>query len=104
MKKVAFFFCFAVLVAAPAAFAKVGGGDITFTMKGAGPVLFTHDNHAARLGLKCSECHYRIYSTVAKHSSVTMAEMQQEKRSCGACHDGVRTFDVKANCNRCHRQ
>jgi c(7)-type cytochrome triheme protein len=103
MMKVVFFFCFAVLVAASAVFAKVGGGDITFTMKGAGPVVFTHDNHAARVGLKCSECHYKIFSTVAKHNSVTMVEMQQG-RSCGACHDGLRAFDVKANCNRCHQQ
>jgi c(7)-type cytochrome triheme protein len=104
MMRIVGFFCFAVLVTASTAFAKVGGGDITFTMKGAGPVVFTHDNHAARVGLKCSECHYRIFSTVAKHSSVTMAEMQQQGRSCGACHDGVRAFDVRTNCNRCHRQ
>lgn len=92
-----------VLSASVPVSAKVGGGDITFRPKDAGEVMFTHDSHVTRLGLKCSECHYRLYSTVSQHARVTMREMEQGK-SCGACHDGKQAFDVRANCDRCHRK
>lgn len=94
--------CFFVLATASAAVAKIGGGDVTFRMKGAGNVVFRHDTHAGRQNLKCSECHYRLYSTVAQHNAMTMADMRNGK-SCGACHDGVRAFNVEANCTRCHQ-
>ncbi len=40
---------------------KVGGGDITFSPKGAGPVLFSHEKHVSEKGLKCTGCHYQIF-------------------------------------------
>ena len=93
--------CFLILAATPVAWAKIGGGDVTFRMKSAGNVVFRHETHAARQNLKCSECHYKLFSTVAQHNAMTMADMRNGK-SCGACHNGVRAFDVQANCNRCH--
>ncbi len=83
--------------------AKIGGGDITFRVKDAGDVVFTHDLHVGSIGLKCNECHYRLYSTIAQHTRVTMKEMQQGM-SCGACHNGATAFDVKGNCDKCHRK
>ncbi len=85
------------------AWAKIGGGDVTFAVSGAGDVLYSHDIHVGKLGLKCSECHYRLFNPVAHSNQATMADMQKGQ-SCGACHNGQRAFDVKANCNRCHHQ
>ena len=91
-----------VLLATSVLWAKVGGGDIIFRMKGAADAVFSHDGHVTK-GLKCTDCHYVLYATVEKHSKATMAEMQKG-RSCGACHNGQKAFDVKANCDRCHKK
>lgn len=89
-------------LAAPVAWAVVGGGDITFRPAGAASVLYSHDYHVTQKKLKCSECHYRLFTTMAQHHKVTMADMQKGS-SCGWCHNGDRAFDVKGNCGKCHK-
>lgn len=87
--------------ASSAAFAKVGGGDIKFMPSGAASVVYSHELHVAK-GMKCSDCHYRIFNTVAEtRKRFSMAEMQKGM-SCGACHNGTRAFDVKTDCAKCH--
>lgn len=95
------FFIGAILLTASVGWAAVGGGKITFKVSGAAPVVYSHDYHVGVKMLKCSECHNALFTTRAHHFKVTMAEMQKG-RSCGACHNGQRAFDVKENCNRCH--
>src|SRR5512146_1659567 len=92
----------ACLVLAPAAWGKVGGGDITFSVKGAENVVYSHDSHVTRIGLKCTDCHYKIFKMAKLQKQATMAEMQNGA-SCGVCHNGQKAFAVKTNCNRCHR-
>ena len=101
--KLVVFGILAVLVGASFGLAKVGGGDITFEVKKAGDVLFSHDSHVGAMGLKCTECHDALFVTKEKDRRVTMAQMQKG-RSCGACHSGRNAFDVKANCNNCHEK
>lgn len=86
------------------AWGKIGGGDITFHPEGAGNVLYSHDFHVGKLGLKCTECHSRLYvMSVQTNAKRTMADMEKGL-SCGACHNGKRAFDVKGNtCARCHQ-
>lgn len=91
-----------MFVASSIAWSKVGGGDIVFKVRDAGKVIYSHDLHVNIKGLKCNECHYRLYSTVAQHARVTMADMRSGA-SCGTCHNGQRAFGVEGNCNRCHR-
>lgn len=88
--------------AAPLPGAKVGGGDITFVVKAAGNVAFSHDTHVAAAALTCTDCHAALYITKEKHRKTTMAQMQKGQ-SCGACHNGKRAFDVKGNCKSCHK-
>jgi c(7)-type cytochrome triheme protein len=90
-----------LLVAGVPALATVGGGDITLPVKDAGNVVFSHDRHVAEAGLKCQECHAKLYLDAKQHVKVTMAEMEKGK-SCGACHDGKVAFSVKGDCNKCH--
>lgn len=100
MKKELSFVLASILFLVAAASAKVGGGDILFTPPGAANVLYSHELHVAK-GLKCSDCHYRLFNTNEARKSVTMADMGKGY-SCGACHNGVRAFEVKANCSKCH--
>ncbi len=90
------------LIAAPAAWAKVGGGDITFSVHGAENVVYSHDTHVTRVGLKCADCHYKIFKMARLQNQATMADMQNGV-SCGACHNGQKAFAVKGNCSRCHK-
>jgi len=84
--------------------AKIGGGDITFKVPDPGNVVYSHDFHVGKLALPCTECHYRIFSRSANNDKdkATMTDMQGGK-SCGACHDGHRAFEVTKNCVRCHQ-
>ncbi len=91
-----------LLFIAPLAFAALGGGEITFHVSGAADVLFSHEFHVHKKGLKCSDCHNAIFKPKASVFSTTMKRMQ-EGEACGACHNGQRAFDVRANCARCHK-
>ena len=92
-----------VLAAATTAVAVTGGGDIIFNVTGMASVLFSHDHHVSRIKLRCSDCHYGLYTNRAQHKVVGMASMEKGK-SCGACHDGKKAFGVadKKRCVSCH--
>jgi c(7)-type cytochrome triheme protein len=92
----------AVLLAATVVEAKVGGGEVRFSVNGASAVVFDHESHVIKAGVKCTECHYRVFNTKEARKAVTMANMQKGW-SCGACHDGKKAFDVKMNCSKCHK-
>jgi c(7)-type cytochrome triheme protein len=82
---------------------RVGGGEIRFEVAEAGPVTFSHARHVAEARLKCPACHDRLFVTRAKHRPVTMSAMIEQRRSCGACHDGKQAFAVEDSCDRCHQ-
>lgn len=99
-----------IMVAASLSFADVGGGDVTFEVKKAGNVTFSHDNHVNGVGLKCTDCHdwqympqHLSYVTKEKRKTASMTQIQ-EGTFCGACHNSKKAFDVKANCNNCHKK
>jgi c(7)-type cytochrome triheme protein len=93
----------AMVLCASVAWGKIGGGDITFTAPGMPDVLYSHEVHVVNAKLKCTECHYAIYTNHAMHKTVGMEGMQKG-RSCGVCHNGKRAFSVtdKGNCKKCH--
>ena len=88
-------------LAAPAA-AVVGGGDVTFEVKGAEKAVFSHDRHVVGAKLGCRDCHPKLYLDTARSKRVTMEQMEKAKRSCGACHDGNRAVGLD-QCDSCHR-
>lgn len=93
----------ALFLAASPAWAVTGGGEIVFSPEGMASVLFSHEYHMSKARLKCSECHYALFTNRAQHKVVGMAGMRKGK-SCGACHNGKKAFDVadKKNCATCH--
>jgi len=92
-----------VFIFSAVALGRVGGGDVLFAPEKAKEVIFTHDNHVGSIGLKCTDCHDALYHTKEKHKKVTMAQMQKGQ-SCGSCHNGKRAFDLKGNCDNCHKK
>lgn len=101
MKKILLFSVILVVVCSFAVVAMVGGGDITMKTS-FGPVMFSHDKHAAK-ELSCQQCHPELYVTGDQHKVVTMKEMGKGA-SCGLCHNGKQAFTVTANCNTCHKK
>ncbi len=90
---------------AGAAYAVVGGGDLTFKPENANPVTFSHDQHVSAKGLKCSACHNNTMFHMAKGSDQMNMNKFSKGQFCGHCHNGTRAFDVKdkAGCGRCHK-
>jgi len=75
--------------------------NITFKMKGATEVVFSHDAHLAKGKVACRNCHDGKIIT-GKDRGVTMAQMEKGK-TCGACHNGKKAFTVAGNCGNCHK-
>ena len=90
------------VMVASQAFAIVGGGDVAIKNKG-GNTVFSHESHVDGVGLKCQECHPKLYTNAKQHKKATMKEMQKGK-SCGSCHDGKKAFSVKGDCAKCHKK
>ena len=82
-------------------------GDIALERRAAGmddvpPAIFPHWIH--RMQYKCAACHDELFKMKAGSSAITMEGMQ-ERRWCGACHDGKSAFESNFDtCSRCHRK
>ncbi len=83
---------------------KVGGGDLSFTPKNAGQVVFSHEKHVNGKGLKCTNCHYQIFQMAQGSYKMDMSKINKGD-FCGKCHNGQKSFDVqdKKNCAKCHK-
>jgi c(7)-type cytochrome triheme protein len=80
--------------------------DVEFKAVGdEGKVVFSHENHTETKGMKCAECHPKLFKMKAGGDTVTMAAMKEGK-FCGACHDGKKAFDASAadSCPKCHKK
>jgi c(7)-type cytochrome triheme protein len=75
--------------------------SITYKVKGATEVVFSHQVHIAKTEGKCRSCHNGTVIT-GKDKNVTMAQMEKGK-TCGACHNGKRAFTVAGDCGKCHK-
>ena len=68
---------------------------------------FTHQVHAEREKINCTECH-DVLGIGAQTAQVSIPQVKQHLgagfHSCGACHNGRRAFsgDAQGNCARCH--
>jgi len=91
-----------LLLITSTSFAAIGGGDIILKNKG-GDVIFSHESHVSGRGIKCTQCHDKLYTDAKQHRKISMKEMRSGK-SCGACHNGKTAFSVKGDCAKCHRK
>jgi c(7)-type cytochrome triheme protein len=81
-----------------------GGGDLTFVLPNALPVLFSHSKHVKERGLKCSGCHYQLFQMARGSYKIEMGKITKGE-FCGRCHNGRLSFDAQdpQQCSRCHR-
>lgn len=98
------FALFCLVLSGGAAVAAVGGGDLTFKPQGAKPVFFSHEQHVKVKTLKCSACHYHTFQMAKDTYKMDMSKINKGQ-FCGLCHNGERSFDVKAeaHCVKCHK-
>lgn len=80
------------------------GKTIQFTeTKAMPPVTFDGGVHADK-GLKCTDCHTKIFPMkkgATPKADLTMSAMKEGK-ACGTCHNGEKAFSVSGNCTKCH--
>ena len=69
-----------------------------------GKVTFDGKIHADK-GLKCNDCHTKIFKMKKGADKITMADMNAGK-NCGTCHNGEKAFKSSdaANCAKCHKK
>ena len=69
-----------------------------------GKVVFDGKVHADK-GLKCGDCHTKIFKMKKGAEKITMADMNAGK-NCGTCHNGEKAFKSSdaANCGKCHKK
>ncbi len=92
------------LLTATVAFAVPQNKTLEFTKSPMGTVVFDGSVHAKAV-TSCKDCHKAdIFPQMKKGAAaITMKDMNEGKY-CGACHNGTVTFNVKANCGRCHKK
>ena len=88
-----------VLLAAGNVFAISQGKSVEWQTP-MGKVTFKGDDHAGK-GLKCSECHPKIFKMKKGSAKFTMTDINDGK-FCGTCHNGTKAFAPKDNCAKCH--
>jgi c(7)-type cytochrome triheme protein len=69
-----------------------------------GKVTFDGKVHADK-GLKCNDCHTKIFQMKKGSTTMKMDDIKAGK-FCGACHDGTKAFKASdaANCGKCHKK
>ena len=77
------------------------GKKVEYDGGASGKVVFDSKAHADA-GAKCADCHSKPKLFGMKKSAHKMADMKDGK-SCNACHDGKKAFDVK-ECAKCHKK
>jgi len=80
------------------------GKTVEFAGGGVGKVVFSGQIHHDK-GLKCSDCHTKIFPMKKTEGLFKMADMKGGKY-CGACHNGAKAFSTSdaANCSKCHKR
>jgi len=76
------------------------GGTIAYGGGGTGPVVFSHANHIG-MGLKCAECHTKLFGYSKTSGKMTM-DMMGKGKLCGGCHNGKKAFSSDT-CDSCHK-
>lgn len=90
-----------VMLAATQAMAVSAGKSVEWKTS-MGTVTFKGDDHAGK-GLKCNECHTKIFKMKKGSTKMKMADINAGK-FCGECHDGKKAFKSAGNCGKCHKK
>ena len=90
-----------VMFAATQALAVSAGKSVEWNTS-MGKVVFKGDDHAGK-GMKCSECHSKIFKMKKGAAQMKMADLNAGK-FCGECHNCKKAFNTAGNCSKCHKK
>jgi len=87
----------AVLAVPPGKTVEYAGGPM-------GKVVFNGKAHADK-GLKCNDCHTKIFQMKKGSAKMTMAALNKGE-FCGTCHNGSKAFKTSdpKKCTSCHKK
>ncbi|UPU35335.1 cytochrome c3 family protein [Geomonas paludis] len=102
MKRMAIAAAAMVVVMAAAQAMAVSAGKSVEWPTSMGKVTFKGDDHAGK-GLKCNECHTKIFKMKKGSTQMKMADINAGKY-CGECHNGKKAFKPAGNCAKCHKK
>jgi c(7)-type cytochrome triheme protein len=91
-----------IMVLAAAQAMAVSAGKSVEWNTSMGKVVFKGDDHAGK-GLKCAECHSKIFKMKKGATEMKMADINAGK-FCGECHNGKKAFKSAGNCAKCHKK
>lgn len=85
-------------------FAVPTGKTVEFKDGAEGKVIFSGSAHAGK-GLKCNDCHPKIFPMKKSPEELKMSDLNAGKY-CGECHNGKKAFATNnpANCSKCHKK
>jgi c(7)-type cytochrome triheme protein len=91
-----------VVFVAATVFAVPPGKTLTFDKSPMGVVTFSGQVHADA-GLKCGDCHTKIFQM--KHGTAKITAPHKAGENCFVCHkDGGKAFNFQGNCMKCHKK
>lgn len=92
------------VVFAGSAVAVPSGKSLEYAGGGAGKVVFDGKTHADK-GLKCNDCHTKIFKMKKGSAEMKMKDINEGK-FCGECHNGTKAFKASdpASCVKCHKK
>ncbi|HBR22553.1 MAG TPA: cytochrome C [Nitrospiraceae bacterium] len=67
-----------------------------------GKVTFDGKIHADK-GLKCNDCHTKVFQMKKGSTKMKMADINAGK-FCGTCHNGTKAFASDGDCAKCHKK
>jgi c(7)-type cytochrome triheme protein len=82
----------------------VGPGKIVeYAGGGAGIVIFNGSTHGTAQGMKCPDCHPKLFE-MKKGAFKMIKEDHGKETGCGACHNGTKAFSQsdETGCGKCH--
>ncbi len=77
------------------------GKTVEFKGGKIGKVIFEGKKHADA-GMKCNNCHPKIFKMKKGADKITMKDIRAGK-FCGTCHNGEKAFKA-TNCKKCHKK
>ena len=85
-------------------FAVPSGKTLEFKDGSEGKVTFSGSIHAEK-GLKCNDCHPKIFPMKKTTEELKMSDLNAGKY-CGECHNGKKAFATNnpADCSKCHKK
>jgi c(7)-type cytochrome triheme protein len=101
---------FVAIAFVSSAMAVMPGKSIEYPDGDMGKVTFSGDTHASKQGLKCADCHPKIFP-MKKSGFKETKEEHGKPVYCGVCHDGKEHFGKvvfsqsdEASCAKCHKK